>query len=206
MLTHSAHVCFKFYHVCLHAAACISAFLWAWAAADYTDAVVGRALGKLAGSNSVHTGNACLSLFPVCMMLHVSAGCRTVVLVFTIICALCLSNCLRHSACMPAFFLQAWAAAEYLDMVVGRVLSRLASSKLASNTYVMLSSDNGPQLLPGEETPAAKLVSSKASRVVVICALLHAAALVADIALLMCLELPCSCACPVVCRAVKLWY
>jgi arylsulfatase A-like enzyme len=59
--------------------------------------------------------------------------------------------------------MQAWAAAEYLDAVVGRVLGRLAGSRLAANTYVLLSSDNGPQLLPGEETPSAKLVSTAGS-------------------------------------------
>ncbi|WIA17485.1 hypothetical protein OEZ85_014324 [Tetradesmus obliquus] len=54
--------------------------------------------------------------------------------------------------------LDAWAAAEYLDSVVGRVLGQVARSSLAGSTYVLLASDNGAQLLPGEETPAAKLI------------------------------------------------
>jgi arylsulfatase A-like enzyme len=58
--------------------------------------------------------------------------------------------------------MQAWAAAEYLDAVIGRVLDFVASSRLAANTYVMLASDNGAQLLDGEEQPAAKLVGSRA--------------------------------------------
>jgi arylsulfatase A-like enzyme len=54
--------------------------------------------------------------------------------------------------------LQAWAAAEFLDAVIGRVLDFVASSRLASNTYIMITSDNGPQILEGETDPAAKLV------------------------------------------------
>jgi arylsulfatase A-like enzyme len=60
--------------------------------------------------------------------------------------------------CWLATLSQAWAAAEYLDAVIGRVLDFVASSRLGSNTYVMISSDSGPQLLKGEEGPAAKLV------------------------------------------------
>ncbi|WIA37700.1 hypothetical protein OEZ86_014587 [Tetradesmus obliquus] len=54
--------------------------------------------------------------------------------------------------------LDAWAAAEYLDSVVGRVLDQVTRSSLAGSTYVLLASDNGAQLLPGEEAPAAKLI------------------------------------------------
>jgi arylsulfatase A-like enzyme len=56
--------------------------------------------------------------------------------------------------------LQAWAAAGFLDAVIGRVLDFVANSRLASKTYVMITSDNGPQLLERETDPAAKLVGT----------------------------------------------
>jgi phosphoglycerol transferase MdoB-like AlkP superfamily enzyme len=46
--------------------------------------------------------------------------------------------------------LQAWAALEYLDGAVGKIFDYLRSSGLDKSTYVMLLSDNGSGLLPGE--------------------------------------------------------
>jgi arylsulfatase A-like enzyme len=46
--------------------------------------------------------------------------------------------------------MQAWAALEYLDGAVGKIFDYLRSSGLAKSTYVMLLSDNGSGLLPGE--------------------------------------------------------
>jgi arylsulfatase A-like enzyme len=40
---------------------------------------------------------------------------------------------------------------QYLDDVLGRLFSFLESSPLGKNTYVMIMSDNGPQLLLDEK-------------------------------------------------------
>ncbi|WIA17445.1 hypothetical protein OEZ85_014292 [Tetradesmus obliquus] len=45
----------------------------------------------------------------------------------------------------------AWAMLEWLDGIYGRLFSFLESSPLGKNTYVMIMSDNGPQLLFGEK-------------------------------------------------------
>uniref|UniRef100_A0A383WE69 Sulfatase N-terminal domain-containing protein n=1 Tax=Tetradesmus obliquus TaxID=3088 RepID=A0A383WE69_TETOB len=45
----------------------------------------------------------------------------------------------------------AWAMLEWLDGIYGRLFSFLESSPLGRNTYVMIMSDNGPQLLFGEK-------------------------------------------------------
>jgi arylsulfatase A-like enzyme len=40
---------------------------------------------------------------------------------------------------------------QYLDDVLGRLFDFLESSPLGKNTYVMIMSDNGPQLLVDEK-------------------------------------------------------
>jgi arylsulfatase A-like enzyme len=57
--------------------------------------------------------------------------------------------------------LQAWAALEYLDEVLGRLFDYLAVSGLDKSTYVMLLSDNGSALLPNENSKANRLVRSQ---------------------------------------------
>ncbi|WIA40657.1 hypothetical protein OEZ86_013993, partial [Tetradesmus obliquus] len=52
---------------------------------------------------------------------------------------------------------QAWAALEYLDKVVGRLFDYLAVSGLDKTTYVMLLSDNGSALLPNEGSKANRM-------------------------------------------------
>jgi arylsulfatase A-like enzyme len=54
--------------------------------------------------------------------------------------------------------LQAWAMLEWLDGIYGRLFSYLESSPLGKNTYVMIMSDNGPQLLVGEKDNLHKMV------------------------------------------------
>lgn len=48
---------------------------------------------------------------------------------------------------------------EWLDGIYGRLFSYLESSSLGNNTYVMIMSDNGPQLLFGEKDGLSKMVS-----------------------------------------------
>jgi arylsulfatase A-like enzyme len=48
---------------------------------------------------------------------------------------------------------------EWLDGIYGRLFSYLESSLLGRNTYVMIMSDNGPQLLFGEKDGLSKMVS-----------------------------------------------
>jgi arylsulfatase A-like enzyme len=55
--------------------------------------------------------------------------------------------------------LQAWAMLEWLDGIYGRLFSYLENSPLGKNTYVMIMSDNGPQLLVGEKDDLHKMVS-----------------------------------------------
>jgi arylsulfatase A-like enzyme len=54
--------------------------------------------------------------------------------------------------------LQAWAALEYLDEVLGRLFDYLKTSGLDKSTYVMLLSDNGSALLPNEGSKANRQV------------------------------------------------
>lgn len=49
---------------------------------------------------------------------------------------------------------------EWLDGIYGRLFSFLESSPLGKNTYVMIMSDNGPQLLFGEKDGLNKMVSA----------------------------------------------
>jgi arylsulfatase A-like enzyme len=58
-----------------------------------------------------------------------------------------------------SLYFQAWAALEYLDHVIGRLLDYLATSGLDETTYVMLLSDNGSALLPNEGSKSNRMVS-----------------------------------------------
>ncbi|KAF6254409.1 alkaline-phosphatase-like protein [Scenedesmus sp. NREL 46B-D3] len=57
--------------------------------------------------------------------------------------------------------IDAWAMVQYLDDVLGRLFSFLESSPLGKNTYVMVMSDNGPQLLNDEKNQQKMRIPSK---------------------------------------------
>lgn len=60
---------------------------------------------------------------------------------------------------------------EWLDSVYARLFSYLENSPLGKNTYVMVMSDNGPQLLIKEKGEADKMVSaSRCGRACLRCA------------------------------------
>lgn len=48
---------------------------------------------------------------------------------------------------------------EWLDSILGRLFDFLDNTGLVNNTYVMITSDNGPQLLKGEDEGKGKQVS-----------------------------------------------
>ncbi|KAF6255124.1 alkaline-phosphatase-like protein [Scenedesmus sp. NREL 46B-D3] len=52
---------------------------------------------------------------------------------------------------------QAWAALEYMDEVLGRLFDYLKTSGLDKSTYVMLMSDNGAAMLPNERSTVDRL-------------------------------------------------
>lgn len=51
-----------------------------------------------------------------------------------------------------------WAFLEYLDDVLGRLFDWHENSPLRDNTYIMILSDNGSELFPGERKGQNKLV------------------------------------------------
>lgn len=65
--------------------------------------------------------------------------------------------------CCHAWFPQVWAFLEYMDDVLGRLFDYMDASPLKANTYVMLMSDNGAELFPGERRGNDKLVRYQAA-------------------------------------------
>ncbi|WIA17400.1 hypothetical protein OEZ85_014256 [Tetradesmus obliquus] len=66
----------------------------------------------------------------------------------------------RYQSVTPST-IDAWAMLQYLDDVLGRLFSFLESSPLGRNTYVMIMSDNGPQLLVDEKEQQERRIPSK---------------------------------------------
>uniref|UniRef100_A0A383VTG9 Sulfatase N-terminal domain-containing protein n=1 Tax=Tetradesmus obliquus TaxID=3088 RepID=A0A383VTG9_TETOB len=66
----------------------------------------------------------------------------------------------RYQSVTPST-IDAWAMLQYLDDVLGRMFSFLESSPLGRNTYVMIMSDNGPQLLVDEKEQQERRIPSK---------------------------------------------
>lgn len=65
---------------------------------------------------------------------------------------------------LPGDTSDVWAFLEYMDDVLGRLFDFMADSSLRKNTYVMMMSDNGAELFPGERRGEAKLVSERGAR------------------------------------------